>query len=93
MIQLFLKNVPISLETIKTSIAIKDWNTVQLHAHKLRSNIDCMGIDKKYAAIAKQIEDSASKTRDLETIPGLFQKMEVTLQKACIELQQELDKK
>lgn len=92
MIQLFLKNVPIAMDTISTGIKESDWETVQFQAHKLRSHIDTMGIDKKYTEIAKQIEDYAAKKQNMSQINDLISELNSIFDKAYIELQAELSK-
>ncbi|MES2139363.1 MAG: Hpt domain-containing protein [Bacteroidota bacterium] len=91
MIQLFLKNVPVSVEAMKNFTITKDWNSLQHHAHKIRSDIDCMGIPKPYGNIAKQIEEYAKVQENFDSIEGLVLKLEVVLSQAYIELKEELD--
>lgn len=92
MIQLFLKNVPLAMKAIDTGIKESDWETVQFHAHKLRSHIDTMGMDKKYTEMAKQIEDYASKKQNINQISDLITKLNLIFDKAYIELEAELSK-
>lgn len=91
MIQLFLKNVPVSVEAMKDFTITKDWNSLQHHAHKIRSDINCMGIPKPYANIAKQIEEYAKLQENFELIEDLVLKLELILSQAYMELKEELN--
>lgn len=92
MIQLFLKNVPISIEAMKNFKIAKDWNNLQHHAHKIRSDINCMGIPKAYGNIAKQIEEYAKLQENFELIQPLVLTLETILLLAYKELGTELNK-
>ncbi len=91
MIQLFLKNAPPALAAINRSLTIKDWGTIQFHAHKLRSHIDCIGISKEYTDMARQIEEYAKQQENINSITGLLQKLENVFEQAYIELREELN--
>lgn len=91
MIQLFLKNVPVSIEVMKNFNITGDWNSLLHHSHKIRSDINCMGIPKAYANIAKQIEEYAKLKENFDLIPGLVLTLETILLQAYIELEKELN--
>lgn len=91
MIQLFLKNVPLFIDTINTCLTSSDWDGVQHSAHKIKSHFDCMGIPKDYRDTVKQIEDYAQHQKHLDLIPGLMLKLEGTIQQAYKELETELN--
>lgn len=91
MIQLFLKNAPPAIAAIKSSLPTKDWGTIQFHAHKLRSHIDCMGMSKEYTDMAQQIEEYAKQQENINSITSLSQKLETIFEKAYIELKAELN--
>lgn len=91
MIQLFLKNVPVSVEAMKNFIITKDWNSLQHHAHKIRSDINCMGIPKPYGNISKQIEEYAKLKENFDLIEDLVLKLETVLLQVYIELEEELN--
>lgn len=92
MIQLFLKNVPVSVEAMKKFKITKDWNSLQHHAHKIRSDINCMGMPKAYGNMAKQIEEYAKLQENFDLIPDLVLTLETILLHAYIELEEELNK-
>lgn len=91
MVQLFLKNAPISMGLIKNGMATNDWDTVQMQAHKLRSHIDVMGMSPEYGIVAKQIEENAFKQQNLKSIASLVSKLDAVFEKATKELQKELE--
>lgn len=91
-IRMFLKNAPHSIEEIKSSLLTSDWNNIHHHAHKLGSDITCMGIPKNYRNIARQIEEYAKLKENLDLIPGLLKQLEKAIQIACKELDEELNK-
>ncbi|MDP1747057.1 MAG: Hpt domain-containing protein [Bacteroidota bacterium] len=91
MIRLFLKNVPVSIEAMKNFKITKDWNSLQHHAHKIRSDINCMGIPKTYGNIAKQIEENAKLQENFDLIPSLVLTLETILLQAYLELEEELN--
>lgn len=91
MIRLFLKNVPVSIGAMKNFKITGDWNSLQHHAHKIRSDINCMGIPKTYGNITKQIEEYAKSQENFDLIPGLVLTLETMLLQAYIELEEELN--
>ncbi|MES2394775.1 MAG: hypothetical protein V4549_02160 [Bacteroidota bacterium] len=91
MIRLFLKNVPVSIEAMKNFKITRDWNSLQHHSHKIRSDINCMGIPKAYGNIAKQIEEYAKLQENFDLIPSLVLTLETILLQAHIELEEELN--
>lgn len=92
MIHIFLRNVPVAVEGMKQSLRVQDWDTLQHHAHKLRSHIDCMGISKKYTEMAIQIEESAKKKENINLISEFVPQLDLVFEKAYVELKEELSK-
>ena len=90
MIQIFLKNVPVAIESMKASVPSQDWEMLQHHAHKLRSHIDCVGISKKYADMAKQVEENAKQKKDMAGINEMVMQLDAVFEKAYNELKSEL---
>lgn len=91
MIKFFLKNVPVSIQIMHDFKSTRDWNSLQHHAHKIRSDINCMGISKTHGNIAKQIEECAKLQENSELIPGLILKLETVLLQVYKELEEELN--
>lgn len=92
MIQLYLKNIPVSFQAMNNCLITADWKSMQNHAHKLISYFDCMGMPKEYRDTAKQIEDYASNLEHLGLIPNLLLKIENVFPQARKELEEELNK-
>jgi len=91
-IQTFLKQVPVSIEEMNNCLGNADWSGLQYNAHKIVSHFDCMGISKEYTGAAEQIEKNAKLHEHFDLIPSLLLKLENAFQKACKELDAELNK-
>ncbi len=90
MIEIFLRNVPVAMQAMKESVVSQDWATIQHHAHKLRSHIDCMGISKTYTEMAKQIEEYSKKKEHMNLINEMVLQLDAVFEKAYAELKTEL---
>ena len=91
-IQLFLKQVPISLEAMNKSYSTGDWAGLQYNAHKIGSHFDCLDIQKKYRNIARTIEEYAKQKQNFDLIPVLVLELENSFQQAHKQLNEELKK-
>jgi tRNA U34 2-thiouridine synthase MnmA/TrmU len=91
-INLFVKQVPLSIEEINKSLAKADWSTIQYHAHKIASQFDCMGIQKEFKDDIYKIEEYAKLKENVHLIPCLLIKVEETLKVTYKELNEELTK-
>lgn len=91
MIQLFLKNVPLFIGTMKTCQVSSNWDGLQHSAHKIKSHFDCMGIPKEYRDMVRKIEEYAQHQKHLDLIPDLMVKLEGATQQAYKELETELN--
>ncbi|MBC7382558.1 MAG: hypothetical protein H7296_06115 [Bacteroidia bacterium] len=87
MIVLYLKQTPELLINIKNGIKEKDWETVHGAIHKMIPSFWMMGIDPAYEAMAKTLQDYASKKENLEEIPQLYFKINEECLLACKELE------
>ena len=92
MIEIFLRNVPVAIESMKNGLLTEDWEALQHHAHKLRSHIDCMGISLKYKEMAKQIEENAVQQSQLDVINQMVPQLDEVFNRAYAELREELKK-
>jgi HPt (histidine-containing phosphotransfer) domain-containing protein len=92
MIEIFLKNVPTAMQSLNSGLTECDWDSIQFHAHKLRSHIDCMGISKTYGEMARQIEEYAREKENYELIKSMVPKLENVFGLAYTELKNELTK-
>ena len=85
MIQTFIMNAPEDLEKIKNWIENKNWQKVGEDAHRFASSLLFLGLDH-LKSIANTIEEMGIKQFDVESIPGLFEKLE----KSCYQIIKEL---
>lgn len=92
MIQLFLKNVPVAMESMKASVPSGNWEVLQHHSHKLRSHIDCMGMSKKYAEMAKEIEKCSKEQKNIDRINEMVSQLDIVFERAYNELKTELNR-
>jgi HPt (histidine-containing phosphotransfer) domain-containing protein len=92
MIKIFLKQMPVSVKAMNQCFAESDWEGLQNYAHKIKSQIDCMGIPAEYRDAAKKIEEYAKTQEHLDLIPDLLLKIEKASKQACKELKVELKK-
>lgn len=90
MIRQYLKQTPALLETMRQSIARKDWNELYDAIHKMIPSFWMMGINTDFEYMAKTIKDCAEKQDNLEKVPELFSQVESVCLQACKELEQEL---
>lgn len=86
MIALFLSENPEEIKSIEQAIREKDHAAIKAAAHKLRSTIPFIGIDKFIEKEVSEIEELASNNADMREIETRFAKIKSTCERACIEL-------
>jgi HPt (histidine-containing phosphotransfer) domain-containing protein len=86
MISLFLSENPEEIKSMDHAIRDKDYETIKATAHKLRSTIPFIGIDKFIESDVSEIETLATNHSGLSLIESHFQKIKSVCEKACIEL-------
>ncbi|HWY10113.1 MAG TPA: Hpt domain-containing protein [Bacteroidia bacterium] len=86
MITLFLSENPEEIRSLETGIRNKDYGLIKATAHKLRSTIPFIGLDKVIEKEVVQIETLAADKSGIEEIEKLFTKIKEACQKACVEL-------
>lgn len=89
LIQLLLKQAPVSFEAMKKFHAAGNWKQLQYHAHKLGSFFDTIGIRMEFKEAVNEIEKYTKKQEHLDLIPDLLLKIEIGLNLACKELEVE----
>ncbi len=90
MIQLLLKQIPVSIEEMHACLKSESWQGLGEAAHKLRPSIVMIGMDKELVKMTLQIEEYAFAKKNLDLIPKLVQKLRTALERAFIELEEEL---
>ena len=86
MVNLFLSENPEEIKSLENGIRNKNYELVKDTAHKLRSTIPFLGLDKVIEKEVVQIETLAASKTGMEEIEKLFVAVKEACQKACIEL-------
>jgi HPt (histidine-containing phosphotransfer) domain-containing protein len=87
LIEIFLKQVPESIQESEQAIAETNWNKVYRAAHKIKSSISVFKLDALYTLI-QSIEENARDQNNLDKIPGQF----AEFKKGCAMLIKSLNK-
>lgn len=88
MIGIFLVESPLELSLLEKGITEKNFDLVRASAHKMRSTIPFVGIDKVIMPEMIEIERLAAIHSDFPQIEILFAKVKDVYQKAMEELKQ-----
>ncbi|MES2567773.1 MAG: Hpt domain-containing protein [Bacteroidota bacterium] len=86
MINLFLSENPEEIKLFEKGIAEKNYKSIKSVAHKLRSTIPFIGLDKVIEKDVTEIEALASEMGDMKEIQAHFFKIKSACEKAYIEL-------
>ena len=87
MIGIFIKENPTEISHLEKGIVEKDFELIKTSAHKMRSTIPFVGLDKLIGKETDLIEDLAANNSDMQKIEQLFIKVKETCLNACEELQ------
>ncbi|MDO8316856.1 MAG: ATP-binding protein [Flavobacterium sp.] len=91
MISLYLVQTPPLMNTIKQSLAEKNWTLLGAAAHKMIPSFAIMGISTDFENMAKKIQDFAVAQEKTDGIADLVLELEKICLQACIELQEEFN--
>jgi signal transduction histidine kinase/CheY-like chemotaxis protein/HPt (histidine-containing phosphotransfer) domain-containing protein len=80
MIQLFIKNIPISIETIETAIRNKDITTINKIAHKIKPSLLNLGISSIYEDVKTLEKYTLDENDTFKNINVIFSKVKTTLE-------------
>jgi len=86
MIDIFLTENPLEIELLESAIEEQDHVGIKAYAHKMKSTIPFVGIDKLIEKDLEEIERLASAKQDLEKITELF----AGIKKICLLAAEEL---
>jgi HPt (histidine-containing phosphotransfer) domain-containing protein len=86
MITLFLSENPEEIKLLEKGIAEKNYKGIKSVAHKLRSTIPFIGLDKVIEKEVAEIERLASEMGDMKEIESRLSKIKSACEKAYIEL-------
>ncbi|QBZ98508.1 PAS domain S-box protein [Flavobacterium sangjuense] len=90
MIQVYLKQTPPLLLSMKQSFRDKDWPLLKATAHKIIPSFAIMGINVQYEELAKKIQDYAEKLELSEELNDLVTELEKVCLQSFVELENEL---
>lgn len=86
MINLFLEENPEEIQLLEKGIAEYNYDLIRITAHKLRSTIPFVGLDKVVGNEVNEIETLAADCSDINEIEKHFKKLKSTCAEACSEL-------
>ncbi len=86
MIDIFISQVPEFLEDMKTYHDKKDWYNLGLVAHKAKSSVAVMGMERQAAAL-KNLEMLAKEEKDVDKYIDIINIFKEDCQKAIQELE------
>ena len=87
-IDVFIEQVPVQLQSINDAIAKKDYPVIKKVAHVMRSSISIMGIST-LVPILQEMENLGEKAEDIEKIKKLNQKLNTICKQALEEIEKE----
>jgi PAS domain S-box-containing protein len=90
MIQVYLKQTPPLLLTMKQSLKDKDWHLLKASAHKIVPSFTIMGIHSEYTELARKIQVYAEKLEQSEELNDMVSQLEKVCNQSFIELKNEL---
>ncbi|MFL5752894.1 MAG: Hpt domain-containing protein [Bacteroidia bacterium] len=88
MINIFLSENTEELEHFEKYIRDKDFDSIKSSAHKLRSTIPYLGLDKHIEKEVSEIEKLAEKRTYIQKIESMFYKVKEICERARLELLQ-----
>jgi len=91
MIDLYLKQTPPLINTMKQSLLDKNWYSLHTAVHKMIPSFSIMGINADFENMAKRVQEYASSQQQTEAIEGLVLQLENICIQACEELEEEFN--
>lgn len=92
MITIFISQVPDFISEMRSYHNDKDWTKLGLVAHKAKSSLAIMGMEKQ-AALLKELELKTKEGLDADQYINIIESFENDCQAAIIELQEVLNSK
>lgn len=90
MISLYLIHTPPLVNTLKQSLADKNWALLGAAAHKMIPSFSIMGISPNFENMAKKIQEISVKEEDTAELNDLVIQLEAICDQACQELEEAL---
>jgi len=91
MINVYLKQTPPLISTMKQSVLEKDWASLKAAAHKMIPSFRIMGINSEFEQIAMKIQEHATNLERAEELDAMILELESVCNNAYIELNEELN--
>ncbi len=91
MINAYLKQTPPLITSMKQSHKDKDWFMLRATVHKMIPSFSIMGINPKFADLAKKIQEYADKLEFSVELNDLVTQLENVCMRSCDELKNELN--
>jgi len=90
MIQVYLRQTPPLITSMKQSFIEKDWQLLKATIHKMIPSFSIMGISPEIAAIATKIQEYATLLEHSTELSDLVHELEIVCTQTCSELEIEL---
>ncbi|WP_462251125.1 PAS domain-containing protein, partial [Ferruginibacter sp.] len=88
MIQLYLEQTPPLINTIKQSLAGKNWELLQSAVHKMIPSFSIVGMNPDFTAMAKKIQQYSIAPEVNDEVHDLVLQLEKACGQACIEMEE-----
>lgn len=92
MIELYLKQTPPLITTMKKSFQEKNWQLLSSAVHKMIPSFLIVGMQKDFEIMAHKIQEFANTQTFLEDLSEMVLQLEIACGKACLELEEELER-
>lgn len=89
-VSVFLEEVPIDLEALKTAIAQKNYDQVYKLSHKIKPNVDLLGMEQTRAT-ALELETLGKNEGNMSEIESKFPLLKKDIQQVISELQKDFN--
>lgn len=89
MIEIFLNKAPVALDDMKRLLKEKEWDQIAQQAHKIKPNLQYMGMQDSKKLVEK-LEHQAKEKPDSEQMQEILQELEVHFKQAFGELKAKL---
>ncbi|WP_067028745.1 Hpt domain-containing protein [Allomuricauda sp. CP2A] len=89
-VSVFLEEVPVDLDGLEKAIAERDYENVYKLAHKIKPNVDILGMEQTRAR-ALEIETMGKNTASIEEIEEKFPMLKKDVLQVVAELKKDFD--
>jgi HPt (histidine-containing phosphotransfer) domain-containing protein len=89
MIETFLTSTPAYIDEMKSCLQIKDWKRIGDIAHSIKPSFSLMGMNENKDMLLK-IENYGRNVKNTFELSGLINQLEKIIEKASLELKEEL---